>query len=227
MNIIKDPGLIRQAITTYNLQAVVADHQIHEISLHVFDGQEMILLEGREPEYLYILLEGKAKVAPSSKSGKVALLDAIGPMEFLGDIELFYRSPNFHSVISLNQSTFLAIPFKLADQLFESNLEFHKLLSRNFASKVKNSSVRYARTLLMPTQNRIAKHLYDLVTNSQSMSIKIKINQSADYLDISSRHFRRILTKFQEEGILSRNRSSITVLNLEGLKAYCQHRVQE
>lgn len=225
MEAIKSEVKIESYINKYLLNEFINHSYIKYVQLHIFKPQELIVVEEEYPEYLYILLEGEARVSPSSEDGRLALLDYIKPMDLLGDIEYFFSESNYHSVVALTECIFLAIPQESVRIYFKDNLEFYKFLCKNMAQKVRSTSIRYSRALLYPIKNRLAKYIYDLaIFRNTPEAVTIKFSQTAEYLGISPRHFRRILSEFEEEGILMREGTKIHIHDPEKLRSYVTYK---
>lgn len=224
MEIIHSKQEVAKHINEYELHEIISDKYVQYAQLHIFYPQEIILIEEEKSKYFYIMVEGEAKVAPSSENGKIALLDYIGSMDLLGDIEYFLDEPNYHNVIALTKCILLAIPFVNIEKHFNDNLDFYKFVSRSLAGKIKNSSVSYSRTLLYPVKNRLAKYLYDIAEYTQSNRVKLKFNQTAQYFGITPRHFRRILSSFENNNIIKRHNTDIEIIDMPALLRYSTYK---
>lgn len=224
MKIIDNKKQIQKYITQCNLESIITNDYLQYVSLHVFAPQEMIMREDDISKYFYIILEGQSRVAPSSTTGKIALLDYLKQTDMLGDIEYFYNEPNYHSVIALTKCVLLAIDYKHLNKHFKDNLAFYRYVSHSLAGKIRNSSIRHSRTLLYPVKNRLAKYIYDLSEYEKTNLITIQFNRTAEYLGITPRHFRRILAEFEGENILKRHSREIEIIDKDALHKYSTYK---
>lgn len=220
MKNVRSMNKLYEFIQVYHLDEFIHSDYMQYVQLHEFAPQELIVREDEPPKYLYFLLEGEARVSPSSEDGKLALLDYIRPMDLLGDIEYFFSEVNYHSVMALTSCLFLAIPIKHLDTYFKDDVVFYKFLCLNMARKMRSTSIKYSRSLLYPLKNRLAKYIYDIAIYRNAKEIELKFSQTAEYFGISPRHFRRILSEFEDESILERKYSEIHILNLDKLHDY-------
>lgn len=217
MKTIRNIKLIQNKIKEHRLDHIFTNYDNSSICLHIFSAKELLVIQDDAPKYLYILLEGRAKVEPSNENGRLAIIDYIESYDMLGDIEYFNKDNNYHTVKAITDCTLLAIPFSQLDYFLSSSNEFYQILCKNFASKLKTSSIKQSRVLLYPVKNRIAKILLDHAIYEDSNTIVIKYAQTAEFVGVTPRHFRRILSSMEDDGILVRQNSKIIIKNTDAL----------
>lgn len=215
-----DASRLLQAITRMSLDTVIDDSIVTMLSLHHYDEKEWMLDAGSKVTSLYILLEGKAGVTPSSADGKVSLLDFILPGDIIGDLEYFTQEDYFHSVITLTPCTTLVIPITLIEKIAHLNGDFYRYICENLAGKMKRTSKQLSSALLYPLKDRLAKYLYDLSIFQETADLVINTTQLSGYFGISPRHLRRVLAEFEEDGILIRSGTHVTLLDMSQLEGY-------
>ena len=218
MKIITDKKRLNAFIKDHTLSLIFDDRMIQQLQLHQFDPNERLIEEGSDVKYLYLVLEGEARVAPSSTEGKSGFLEYILPMDVIGDMEFFSHSPYFHSVVALTFCTYLAIPVKMIDAHFSHNISFYQFICENMASKMKRTSSRYSRSLLYPLKNRLANFLLEQKVRQHTNSITLQTEQIAQYFGVTSRHLRRVLSELEKEGIIKRVKDCITLIKPEVLE---------
>lgn len=209
---------IENYLEAQQLSSLFDEKSINAMRLLQFEPNDYIFHEGNNVDYLYLLLEGKAKVSPSSSDGRLALIDFIIPMDFIGDMEYFSNDHYHHSVVAITRCIFIAIPTRNLDKLFQTNVQFYRLLCSSLASKMKRTSIQYSNALLYPLKNRIAKYLLDLSIHQSSNTVSLSYKETAEYFGISPRHFRRILKGFEDQKAIRRNNTSIDILNIHELE---------
>ena len=219
MKIITDKTQLKPFIKSHSLGLVFDDRMINQLQLHHFDQDEQLIDEGTDVKYLYLVLEGEARVSPSSTEGKSGFLEYILPMDVIGDMEYFSESTYFHSVVALTPCTYLAIPAKMIESHYSHNINFYRFICENMASKMKRTSARYSRSLLYPLKNRLAKFLLDQTERQQTDCITVQTVQIAEYFGVTSRHLRRVLSELEKEGIIERSKDRITLVQKEVLES--------
>lgn len=219
MQINTDKSHLITFIKNHDLGSIFDDRMIEQLELHCFDLGDQLIEEGAEVKYLYLVLEGEARVSPSSTEGKSGFLEYILPMDVIGDMEYFSQSPYFHSVVALTPCTYLAIPVKMIQSHFSHNINFYRFICENMASKMKRTSERYSRSLLYPLKNRLANFLLEQASRQNSNTITAPTEQIAEYFGVTSRHLRRVLSELEKEGVIHRSKDQITLMKLAFLQA--------
>lgn len=220
MKIIKPQPNIEQFIEENKLTTVIDTELLKQLQVHVFEPNEQIIEEDAEVKYLYLVLEGEAGIAPTSLEGKSGLLDYILPMDVVGDLEYFSEANYYHRVVALSQCHYLALPVTLIPTHLNQNIDFYKFICVNMANKMQRTSKRYSRAIFFPLKNSLAKYLYDLSIHQNSNVHKISTNDAAERFGVSSRHLRRTMASLASEGIITRQHTTITIINMEKLWHY-------
>lgn len=223
MKIITSNTKLQSFVEQHKLSAVF-DHQICALlQMHAFEGGEVIIKEAAEVKYFYLMLEGQARVSPSSIDGKLGLLEFIEVMDVIGALEYFSGDTFYHSVFAVSPCTVLAIPTSMMQTYFDENIHFYKFICKNLAHIMKRTSVRYSSSLLYPLKNRLAKYLFDKYQQQDTSEIPLKTTQTAEYFGVTSRHLRRILADMEHEGVLKRNKAVVCLKDIQQLKKYAAY----
>lgn len=217
-----DNRLLNSAIEAFELEGIFED-VIEQVEMHAYEPGEMIVEEAEAPQYYYFLIKGKAKVMPSSEYGKLVLLDLLTPLDLLGDIEFIRDEMNYYSVMSIDKTILIALPFNTAKLKLTQNIAFNQMVSRVLAEKIRTLSIKYSRSMLYPLKSRLARHLIDHRGESGSIMVEIQMEQTADYFGITSRHLRRIMKEFEEENLLKRAKGKVVILDIDGLESYASY----
>ena len=220
MKIRKPESSLEQFIEDHELTTVFDAQLLKNLQVHIFEPNEQIIEEGTEVKYLYLVIKGEAGVAPTSIEGKSGLLDYILPMDVVGDLEYFSQANYYHRVVALSQCHYLAIPVSLIPTHLNKNIDFYKFICVNMANKMQRTSKRYSRALFFPLKNSLAKYLYDLSIHQNTHVFKISTNDAAERFGVSSRHVRRTMAGLAEEGIVTRQHTTITIIDMDKLWHY-------
>lgn len=220
MNILNKKHQIEDYIKQHKLEKVLSKSSIDLLELMTFEADELIVESGASLKYLYLLLEGKARISPASENGKVGFLDFVIAMDVIGDLEYFSNDSYFYNVNALIPCVVLAIPVEFIDTLFSQNVDFYKFLCRNMSTKMKRTSLKYSKTLLYPIKDQIANYLYELYIKSGKNILPIMFKETAEFFDITPRYFRSVLVELESEGIISRENTGITIINIDKLRKY-------
>ena len=220
MKLRKPQASLEQFIEDNQLRTILGDRLLEHLEVHVFAPNEQIIEEGTEVKYLYFVIKGEAGIAPTSLEGKSGLLDYILPTDVVGDLEYFSQANYYHRVVALSECHYLALPVALIPNYLDQNIDFYKFICENMANKMQRTSKRYSRALFFPLKNSLAKYLYDLSIHQNSLVHKISTNDAAERFGVSSRHLRRTMALLESEGIVTRQHTTITIIDKEQLKHY-------
>lgn len=219
MKIIQSTLDVEKFIVSHQLEKLFDKKMIHHLELHCFDTKERVLEEGDFVTYLYLVIEGEARVMPSSTEGKSGFLEYILPMDIIGDMEYFTKSTYVHSVDALTPCKYLAIPVKMIEQQFGNNPRFYRFICENMASKMKRTSARYSRALLYPLKSRLANFLLDESLQQNSDTLILHTVQIAEYFAVTPRHLRRVLSELEKASVIKRSKNHILLLNKKDLES--------
>lgn len=220
MKIIKNQKTIESTIKMLEIEHILRKDVHHLLSIFKYDSNEQIIADDTSVDYLMLLFEGQAQIMPSSKEGRLVSMGFITPLDIIGDLEYFSKDPYYHNVYAVNPCNILALPTEYIESHFNKNTEFYKYLLENMANKMKKTSMLFSRSLLYPVKMRVAMYIYDMISFNKSNELFLNYKQTAELMGITPRHFRRLLSEFEEEGIIIRKRTSIEVLDKVLLKKY-------
>lgn len=220
MKLSSDINTIQPYISQEALEAIFAPPVHSLLQLHYFDKNEQIITESSAVKYLYLVLEGDARVSPSSEEGKIGFLEFIYPGDIIGDIEYFSKDAYYHNVIALSSCIYLAIPVALIDSHFNKNINFYRFICENMASKLKRTSASYSRAMLYPLKNRLAMFIIEESIRVDSLVIDLSPSQIAAYFGVTPRHLRRVLNELIREDLITKELGHISIRNRHTLERY-------
>ena len=182
-----------------------------------------VVFSGEQSKKLYLLRSGKARSYVVTDSGSEILLLWVVPGDVIGLVSLLPNAPNyFANATTISECEFLvwdhnairtlakAYPH-LTENGFRMALHYLGIFMRRHADILsKNAESRLARALL---------HLASRVGEVQSSGVAIEVTneQLSSLSDISSFTASRLLSKWQRQGALGKERGRVTLLAPEAL----------
>jgi len=200
-------------IARYHLGQAIPAPVRPMVELLRFAPGEFLCRAGAPMEQLHIIVDGRCKVVPLSEDGKTVVLSYLGPTDLNGDIELYNNAPSIHSVCALNHVAAIAIARSVLFTVMMENNAFLQMLCKSFAGKLYRSSQEHSSTMLYSIRSRIARCLVDQMAIQSSGELRMKMDELAQYLGITSRHLRRVLSDLEEKGIIKRSYGTISIQN--------------
>jgi CRP-like cAMP-binding protein len=192
-------------------------------SLHYPKG-EVIFQEGEPAFGLYIICQGKVKLAKRSLRGKKQILKLLGPGEVLGEKTLFDREVYTAYAETLEETT---LHFMEREPLFEFlkehpevTLKFIEKLARElkaFQDKLMEASYegsleRLARLLLLMSKQ------YGVQTEKGlDIGVDLSRQELAELAGVATETVIRMLSRLKDRGLIALEGSRIYIRDREGL----------
>ncbi len=199
-----------QNLQTDDIKQVLQIHPIHTLfsfpiepflSVQTFQRGDMIIHEGDTPDYLYYVLEGRAKIFTTQPNGKVALLNFITTGAFIGELELLQDATYSKGVQALTDLQCFAISIQQVKSLLLQDAHFLRLLCAYLSRKATMHSSRFAQGLSFPLENRLAEFI--LISSHEGI-YKEKHTEVCEYLGVSYRHLLHVFAHFIKQKKLSK-----------------------
>jgi len=175
-----------------------------------YERGEWFLLAGRQIEYLYILLSGKAKVCMSEEGGRNLLLCYYVSEGILGDVEFMTgRREAISSVQAITPLTCIGFPLGTYAQVFLNHLPFILRIGQGLAGKLHTSVTNTTGIILRPFEARLCAYL---LQSAQGGVFSERLTDVSEQLGVSYRHLLRSLRALCEAGLLEKRREGYRIL---------------
>jgi len=192
---------------------------------HTLGYREHLFREGDAPEAIYVLKSGAVKLYLMAEDGGEQVVSFYMPGEVLG-LDALGTDAHRSSAMVLERASFCVIPMASLDRVPGCHQILYKLLSMEL--------VRDHHTIELITKKdaeaKIANFLVDLSQRFRSrgysgsrFNLSMKRTEIGSYLGLAVETVSRILTRFQEEGLLQVQRRQICIVDstaLEKLAGY-------
>lgn len=178
---------------------------------------EILIIEGMEAEACYFILSGQLRVTRMNKEGRMQVLARLGPGAPLNIISLIKKSRTNHaSIESLTSATLLVIPVNEFDFLLQNHPDFAVSLLNVFADRMANITNLAAELSLYTVRARLAQFLIELADQPQTASGWTQ-DEIAAHIGTVRDVVGRLLRDFESQGLISRDRQQIILLDKQGL----------
>ncbi len=197
--------------------------------VQVYTRNEFVVRSGESLESLGIVLEGEASVIKETIKGDRLLLKNLSAGEMFGEIAAFARQKEWPALVKAN--TPLTICFLPRDKIIGqcSNLcQWHHAMVTNMLCLISRRALVLSRKMeylsIKTMRAKLATFIYEHYLKKQTLTFLIPMNraQLADFLNVSRPSMSRELSRMRNEGLIDFHMSTFKVINLEGLKAYCE-----
>ena len=184
------------------------------IQVHEYKRGEWIIQEGTPPEYLFYVLEGKAKIYMTHQNGKVSLLDFINEFEYIGEMELLHEMYFSKGIQASNKTICFAIPFHSSRKLLLEDAKFLRHLSIFLSNKATYMAMKYSQSLAFPLENRLADFILQTADNDLYKEKHITV---CDFLGVSYRHLLHVFSQFCDKQFLLKEGHSYKITDKPAL----------
>jgi len=177
-----------------------------------FRPDEFVFWEGDDPDYFYIVVEGRIKIIKHSSSGKEFIIAFFGPGEMFGEVAVFEGKPYPASaqvvadtkILSIKKDDFLSF-LSTRPQVVLSIINVLGGRLRDAQSRLKDLAgerveQRLAQTLLM-------------LSSKLGTTLPFTRQEIADMAGTTTETAFRVTSQLKERGIISSVRGKIIILD--------------
>lgn len=171
------------------------------MEVHEYQRDEWIIQEGMRPDFLFYIIEGKAKIYVTHQNGKVSLLNFINANDYIGEMELLNEVYYTKGIQASTKTICFALPVhRCRTQLLE-DAKFLRELTRFLSKKATLMATKYSQSLAFPLENRLADFILQIADEGVYKEKHVTV---CDYLGVSYRHLLHVLTQFCDKGYLQK-----------------------
>ncbi|MBR2648911.1 MAG: Crp/Fnr family transcriptional regulator [Sediminibacterium sp.] len=203
---------------------VLDDEQVKSLSLQkscaVYKKGQYIFNEGGIPSGLFCVNSGKIKLSIVGYDGKEQILRLAKAGDILGYRALISNERYHSSAIALEDTSLCIID----KQYFFSQLEQEPKLMLEVARKMSADLKKAEEHIVSLSQKNVRERLaeallflkatYGLQEDKSTINVKLSREEIADYIGTSTESCIRLLSEFNQDGIIDLHGKSIKIINL-------------
>jgi len=193
----------------------------HKSSTFTKRGQ-IIFHEGRSPQGVYCLFDGKIKIFRHGKDGKEQVVRLVTPPGFFGLRALISGWTYTSSAITLEDSVICLIPKKTFLKITLKHPDVSHCLMVLLSSMLEDVESKLISLAQKPVRERLAETLVTLHEvfnkNGGNNHINLSRNDLANIVGTATESVIRLLSDFKEEKLISISGRKISLLDIEELK---------
>ena len=180
-----------------------------------FESGSHILCEGSTPEYLYYLVEGRAKLFLTHENGRVSLISFLDAPCFIGEIELLGAQATTRGVMALTNCKCYAIHIEKCKNQLLQDTTFLRNMCLFLSEKAIYNTSNFSMNLCYSLETRLANFI---LTTSHKGIYREKHTEVAEYLGVTYRHLLYVIAKFVKQGILEKSKQGYVIKNESSLR---------
>ncbi len=194
------------------------------ITIHRFKKNQIIYAERDEPETLWCLFEGKAKMYKDGIGGRQQTLRLLRPVQYFGYRAYFAGEHYVHTAATMEPSVLGAVPMKVVSELIDANRRvawfFIHELSRNLGS----ADTRTVNLTQKHIRGRLAESLIVLLESygveDDGMTLRVYMGREdlANLSNMTTSNAIRTLTALVAEKVIIVDGRKIKIIDEAALR---------
>ncbi|MBI9044622.1 MAG: cyclic nucleotide-binding domain-containing protein [Anaerolineaceae bacterium] len=182
--------------------------RLHEVT---FSAGDLILSQGDSPNYVYILLSGKAKVYHLALNGITFLHYIYRDIELFGEVEVLNQRPIISYVEAETNCKLKRMDEELFNNWLQSDPAFNTYVQLQLANKLYEASVNSVANIVFPLKYRVLYYLYQ-----QKMKGLVHVSKEELLIGVGGklRSLNRILIELMDEEVIDYDKGLIRILSV-------------
>jgi CRP/FNR family cyclic AMP-dependent transcriptional regulator len=131
----------------------------------------VIVAEGDQVDYLYIVISGRLKVMMGEADGKEAILGFIAPGEIFGEMGLIDDGPRSASVVAIEPCELLLLTKRAFRQCMAENYDAAMAVMRVLVRRLRGADRKIGSLAMLDVYGRVARLLLDMSENVNGQRI--------------------------------------------------------
>ena len=197
---------------------------INDMDTVDFPKGTTIFDEGEPGDRLYIIVEGKIKLARHAPDGRENLLSVMGPSDMFGELSIFDPGPRTSSAVCVTDVTCATMDSTMLREWIDNHPEISQQLLRVLARRLRRTNASLADLIFTAVPGRVAKTLLQLanrfgVHEGGALRVNHDLTQEeiAQLVGASRETVNKALATFAHRGWIRLEGKSVLIVNTEHL----------
>ena len=186
--------------------------------------RQPLYLPGDPSRNVYLLKQGRVKIANTAPSGKEVTFEILEPGEIFGELDVLEDAPRSTSAEALDDALICVIPRKDFDQYLAMHPNVTLKLTKLIGLRLKKIQSRVEDLVFRDVPARLAHLLSDLsktegVADKQGIRLKVTLThqEMANLIGCSRETVSTTMGQFRDNGLIQMDGRTITIVNEKGL----------
>lgn len=185
------------------------------IKLKSYPAGKFCLDQGYIHENFYIIVDGEVDIFVDSDRGKKYYLTTYGKGRFIGELELYEKSPYMSRVVSDGKITVLEIEREQCIKWLELDHNFNQYVLKTLCNVTYISMRNMGDNALYTLKQRICQFLIDNISEKSNHSKIVNAEFLSERMSVTKRSVNRVLRELKDKDILEIEKSNVIIKNLE------------
>ncbi|UIZ92314.1 Crp/Fnr family transcriptional regulator [Corynebacterium sp. CNCTC7651] len=210
---------IFQGVDPDAVSALIAD-----METVTFPRGTTIFDEGEPGDRLYIIVDGKVKLARHAPDGRENLLSVMGPSDMFGELSIFDPGPRTSSAVCVTEVTAATMDSTMLKHWIGDHPEISQQLLRVLARRLRRTNASLADLIFTDVPGRVAKTLLQLANRfgtqeGGALRVNHDLTQEeiAQLVGASRETVNKALATFAHRGWIRLEGKSVLIVDTEHL----------
>ena len=183
-----------------------------------------IFNEGEPGDRLYIIIDGKVKLARHSSDGRENLLTIMGPSDMFGELSIFDPGPRTSAAVCVTEVTAASMNSDLLHRWIDDHPDISAQLLRMLARRLRRTNNSLADLIFTDVPGRVAKALLQLANRfgtqeGANLRVTHDLTQEeiAQLVGASRETVNKALAEFAHRGWIRLEGKSVVICDTERL----------
>lgn len=188
--------------------------------------REVLFSKGDPGEAMYVVLSGRVRLGVVSVEGREVTYALIGPGQMFGEIAILDGGPRSADATAAESSELLVIERRDLLGFIRAHVDYGLRLIETLCARLRHANELLEDTVFLSLPSRMAKQLLQLgeavgePTLDGAVTIRMSQQAVADYMGISRESVNKVLSKWEQVGLVSLWRGQITLRDRDGLARF-------
>ena len=193
------------------------------VSLVKIAAHESLFQKGDPGERMYVVVSGLIRVGAISPEGREVTYGMLGPGELLGEIAVLDGGERSADATAMEDSQLLALERRDVLAFLDHHPGQAVKLMKVLCQRIRRADALLEDVVFLSLPSRLAKHLLALAAtkgaqHAASYEIRLSQQEIAEHLGISRESVNKVLSKWEEGGLVSLGRGRIVLNNKVALQ---------
>lgn len=191
-------------------------------------AREILFSKGDPGDRLYLVAKGRVRVGVVSAEGREVTYALIGPGQMFGEIAVLDGGERTADATAVEPSELLAFERRDVLAVIRANPDYALRLIEILCSRMRHADELLEDIFFLSLPGRLAKQLLNLgdqigerpAKGEKGVTIRMSQQAVADHMGISRESVNKVLSKWEQSGIVSLWRGQITIHDRDGLEGF-------
>jgi len=190
-------------------------------------AREFLFSKGDPGDRLYLVASGRVRVGVVSAEGREVTYALIGPGQMFGEIAVLDGGERTADATAVEACELLAFERRDVLGVIRANADYALRLIEILCARVRHADELLEDIFFLSLPGRLAKQLLSLgetigekPPKGEGVTIRMSQQAVADHMGISRESVNKVLSKWEQAGIVSLWRGQITIFDRDGLQSF-------